>query len=49
MPLSAAFTEKLYVRLSGSLRRELESGSRFGVRGLPGLGDSVAEAFYGQA
>lgn len=45
----AAFSEKQYVKPSGSLRREVESGSRCGVRGLPGLGDSVAEAFYGQA
>lgn len=42
-PLSAAFTEKFSIKLSPSLRRELESGFRCNVRELPGLGDSKAE------
>ena len=42
-PLSAAFSEKLDVKLSPALRRELESGSKCSVRQLPGLGDSKAE------
>lgn len=42
-PLSAAFGEKLDVKLSPSLRTVLESGSRCSGRGLPGLEDSEAE------
>lgn len=41
-PLFAVFSEKLDVKINPSLRGELESGSRCGVRGLPGLGDSKA-------
>lgn len=42
-PLSAAFSEKLDVKLSPSLRTVLESGCRCSGRGLPGLKDSQAE------